>query len=445
MLNHLKKFKGLSNFRSQSTSPIIKNFGVISNPSPKKHYDVIVIGGGHAGCEAAYASSKIGSNTLLITQKISTIGEMSCNPSMGGIGKSTLIKELDAFGGLLPQISDKSAIHYRILNRRKGAAVRGLRVQIDRDIYNSNMKNAILETQNLDILESGVDDIDLSDQNKFNAVLLNSGNLVYGKTCVITTGTFLNGVIRSGKDSFQGGRKLRKAEGFEPASTKLAMTFDRIGFEKLRLATGTPPRLSKDSIDFSRLELHQSEDFSSFHLGFSNRTTPFNRLIGCHLAKTNDLTKKIILENLHELPDTNRNNPIHKISEIQTQITPRYCPSIETKYMQFQDKPYHQIWFEPEGLNSNIIFPNGLSTGFSLPIQKLIINSIEGLENAEVIKSAYQVEYDCIDPKELRPSLETKKVDGLFLAGQINGTTGYEEASVQGLVTGINASRKAMG
>jgi tRNA uridine 5-carboxymethylaminomethyl modification enzyme len=389
-------------------------------------YDVIVIGGGHAGVEAAEASSRFGVKTLLITHDKSKIGEMSCNPAIGGIGKSHLAKEVDALGGLMARATDKAGIHYRVLNSTKGQAVRATRVQTDRELYKSAIQNFLSSSVNLTITEDSVVDLDI-ENSTIKSVTTEKGEKIFSNSVILTTGTFLGGVMHTGLKQSSGGRIG------DPSSDKLAQKLRGLNLKVGRLKTGTPPRLNKHTIDWSLLS-PQPGDTPTPLLSYTSKASERPEQLNCYMTRTNKTTHQVILNHLDESP---------MYSGVIEGVGPRYCPSIEDKVMRFSERESHQIFAEPEGLNSDLIYPNGISTSLPLKAQKELIKSIKGFENAKIVRPGYAIEYDFFDPTGLKHSLETKTISGLFFAGQINGTTGYEEAAAQGIMAGINASLKA--
>ena len=385
-------------------------------------YAVVVVGGGHAGIEACLACARLGHPTLLITQKVEQIGYMSCNPAVGGLAKGHLVKEIDALGGEMAKATDETGIQFRRLNDTRGPAVRSSRAQVDRQEYRIRMRKTVANEENLSIKEATVEEI-LMDGNQFMGVKTDSSEIIQTKALILAPGTFMNGLIHVGLTHFSAGRMG------DPASVGLSESLKRLGFRMGRLKTGTTPRLDRNTIDFSQLT-PQYGDEPPLPFSFSTEKIDVEQ-VPCYMTYTNPTTHEIIRSALHRSP---------LYCGVIKGIGPRYCPSIEDKVVRFADKKRHQIFLEPDGRNTNEVYPNGISTSLPLDIQFRMLRSIKGLEQVEIIRPGYAIEYDFVDPTELKPSLETKRIRGLFHAGQINGTSGYEEAGAQGLMAGINAS-----
>jgi len=386
-------------------------------------FDVIVVGGGHAGTEAALASARMGVKTLLLTHNIETLGQMSCNPAIGGIGKGHLVKEIDALGGAMALAADRAGIQFRTLNSSKGPAVRATRAQADRSLYKTAIRGILEQQPNLTLFQQSCDDL-IIEQDRVTGVITQMGLKFHAKTVVMTVGTFLGGVIHIGLNNYQGGR------AGDPPANALAQKLRAMPFRISRLKTGTPARLDSRSLDFSKMQ-EQPGDTPLPVFSYLGKVEDHPRQIPCYITHTNEKTHQVIRDNLHKSP---------MYAGVIEGIGPRYCPSIEDKIVRFADKSSHQIFVEPEGLNSIEVYPNGISTSLPFDVQYQLVRSIQGFEKAHIIRPGYAIEYDFFDPRDLKQSLETKFVQGLFFAGQINGTTGYEEAGAQGLIAGMNAA-----
>ena len=392
-------------------------------------FDVIVIGGGHAGTEAALAAARMGAKTLLLTHNIETLGQMSCNPAIGGIGKGHLVKEIDAMGGVMAKAADRGGIQFRILNRSKGPAVRATRAQADRVLYKAAVRQVLENQPNLVIFQQAVDDLVVESTaagERVTGVVTQMGLRFSARAVVLTVGTFLGGKIHIGESNYSGGR------AGDPPSIALAQRLRDLPFRVGRLKTGTPPRIDGRSIDYTELQ-SQPGDTPLPVFSFTGSVAEHPQQLECHITHTNERGHALLRNSLHR-------SPMYS-GEIEG-VGPRYCPSIEDKIVRFADKTSHQIFIEPEGLNTHEVYPNGISTSLPFDVQFEFVRSIKGFENAHITRPGYAIEYDYFDPRDLKASLETKFINGLFFAGQINGTTGYEEAAAQGLLAGINAARQ---